>query len=228
MVEPTPRLYIGVGLLLVGGAILLLHLPHGNAPVSIGPNTKIRRHRVEDEGEAPVHHAVEPLLIYDEESKPEQEIDHHLEPRPLLEEGDYAEIYGPESTMTLIVRIVEAHVDGDKVSYSLIDGLTQVQMPTVKSEFVHAYNVYPAGTDAMCTVSKLRSQNSFTPCIILDAHGAEYSSRSLVYEVTYSDEAGKEVTTLLPPARVNRVLDENRLFASVKFAQGYDDRQSQA
>lgn len=220
------RLYlifdICVGVLLGGVTVLLLR-PLIDAPVSIVPNTNIqRRHHKEDEDEAPVHHAVEAYSIYAEvepmQEHPVEKDDDQPEPQRLLAKGqpipngDYAEVYTQDATMTMTVRIADSFLFDDKWSYHVIDGLSGVRIKApFESAIVHPYSIYPAGTEAKCT--GLRTQGSLTACVVVDAHkwhDPEHPSRSFaqsfVYEVTYSDEEGKEVVTLLSPARVNRIL----------------------
>ncbi|EJK64788.1 hypothetical protein THAOC_14444, partial [Thalassiosira oceanica] len=116
----------------------------------------------DDEDEPIVHHAADVSSIY------EQQEDKTERARPpLFAEGDFVELYGQNSTMAVTVSVDAVHVndyENGQVTYELLHGLTNKRIPAVESKYVHAYSIYPKGTQALCNTSHIRSKINMTPC----------------------------------------------------------------
>ena len=129
--------------------------------------------------------------------------------------GDVAELYGPHSKLATPVIVDSWESDGKGgIVYSLIHADTRQEMSMVDSSYVHRYEPYPDGSDAVCTLGQgLRKKPTQSPCRVIQhtmnpkvtpGHRKERSFAS--YQVTYENVSGENVEIYLPFGRVYRVL----------------------
>ena len=132
--------------------------------------------------------------------------------RALLSKGDLAELYGDESTLSMHVRVEAVYVsdkDGS-VTYGLMHGMTNKPIPDLVDEkYVHAYEVYPPGTHAICHFI-----SPGQPCRVkkqVTMNGEPGQLNTQLYLVTYTDQQGVEILDRIPYSYVQRVVDKKML-----------------
>ena len=159
------------------------------------------------EDEPIIHHAVDASSIYEEDVSTNK----RARP-PLLVEGDFAELYGQNSTMAVTVKVHAIHVneyENGQVTYELIHGLNSQRIPAVESKYVHAYSIYQKGTQALCNISHIRQKINLTPCRV-DELVRQEKDGSITYRIAFLNDAGNEVDMNMPCTRVQRLLDQRK------------------
>ncbi|EJK69377.1 hypothetical protein THAOC_09377 [Thalassiosira oceanica] len=71
-----------------------------------------------------------------------------------LSKGDQAELFGAQSVLSVPVWVETVSIsnkDGS-ITYGLVNGISGQAIQDVDEKFVHAYEVYPPGTHAMCNI----------------------------------------------------------------------------
>ena len=165
------------------------------------------------EDEPIIHHAIDVSSIY-EENEPTTKHASRARP-PLFAEGDYAELYGPNATMAVTVVVDAVHVndyEGGKVTYELLHSLNNKRIPEVESKFVHAYSIYPKGTQAMCNTSRIRSKVTLTPCRVDELVKRQEKDGFITYRIAYLNDVGKEVDMNIEFTRVQRIIGQRQSF----------------
>ena len=170
-----------------------------------------------DEGQT-IHHAIDVVAFYEEDSvqnatyyeenrAAEQETPHQ---QP-IDVGDVVELYGPHSSLAIPVIVKRRESDDNgEILYSLIQAETGKEMPTmVNSSYVHGYEPYEDGTNAVCTLDQgLRKKPTSTPCRVIQHKMSPKSidGRSFpTYQVTYVNVSGENIEIYLPFVSVVRL-----------------------
>ncbi|EJK72511.1 hypothetical protein THAOC_05954 [Thalassiosira oceanica] len=224
----------GVFLLLDGGSssrhqpLMVIDLSSGNFNSSTHDDF-FERFSI-NEGQ-PIHHATDVVSFYEED--PVQNDTYYEEHRAVEQEttrqqpidvGDVAELYGPHSHLATPVIVSSWESDGKGgIVYNLIHAETRQKMPSMgDSSYVHRYEPYPDGTDAVCTLDQghqgLRKKPTLSPCRVVQhkmnpkvTSGLTEGRSFATYQVTYVNVSGENVEIYLPFASVHRVLAKTSL-----------------
>ena len=170
-----------------------------------------------DEGQ-PIHHAIDVVSFYEENEEDPEEETTRQEP---IEVGDMAELYGPNSQFATPVIVNRWENDGKGgIVYSLVHADARQEIPSmVDSSYVHRYEPYPGGTDAVCTLDQgLRKEPTLSPCRVIQHTMSPKGTpvlpkdtTSATYQVTFVNVSGENVEIHLPFAGVFRVLRKRSL-----------------
>ena len=150
-------------------------------------------------------------------AKPQPDDEPSANPRVVLSKGDRAELFGEKSVLSMPVWVESVSISSQdgSITYGLISGLSGHAIPDVEEKYVHAYEVYPPGTHAMCNMPSSSRQKQ-VPCRV-KKHYATNNGRhgrlnTLSYLVTYRDRQGAEmIVDNIPSSMVQRVICKDTL-----------------
>ena len=226
----------------LGGGVCFLGPPNGNRIVRITSsqfNSSMHqleleeyelRFGSEDQGHHPIiHHAVDSAELYSWNSEAENNEnntgtshgdggpDYAEQPyrTPMFSQHEPVELYGPESEISLPVIVADSSCDEHNgIMYRVFNAKTGQELPQIEEKYLHRYERYEYGTNAMCSRPvNMRGSKTAYPCIVKSStigksRGFDYPSYHVVH---LGLDKGGVTFEYLPFSNVRRHRDQTLL-----------------